>query len=67
MPKGSRFSYQEEVRMNYKFGNAIVRIYGECDQAKLKQATADFLKKAEQQRRNKKSNTPRNLQESNAS
>lgn len=53
--------------MECKFGRATVRIYGECDQAKLKQATADFLKKAEQQRRNKKSNTNRSPQESNAS
>lgn len=51
----------------YKFGKAIVRIHGECDQAKLKQATATFLHKAEEQRRKKKSSTARNLQDSNAS
>ena len=53
--------------MEYKFGNAIVRIYGECDREKLKRATADFLKKAEQQRRKKKSNTEKNQHGLNAS
>ena len=37
-----------------KFEKAIVRIYGDYDQDKLKQATAEFLKKAEEQRRRRK-------------
>ena len=53
--------------MEYKFGPAIVRIYGECDRKKLKQATTDFLTKAERQRGKKKSSTAKNLQGSNAS
>lgn len=53
--------------MEYRFGKAIVRIYGDCDREKLKRATTDFLTKAEEQRRKKKSNTARNLQESRES
>lgn len=53
--------------MEYRFGNTIVRIHGECDREKLKLATADFLKKAEQQRRKRKSNTDKNLLVNNAS
>ena len=67
MPASSQISYREKQETEYKFGCATVRIQGTYDQAKLKQATAEFLTKAEQQRRKKKSNTLRNLHESNAS
>lgn len=38
----------------YKIGNAVVRMHGECDREKLKEATTIFLKKAEAQRRKNK-------------
>jgi hypothetical protein len=37
--------------MEYKIGNAIVRMHGKPDQANLEAATARFLAKVEQQRR----------------
>ena len=69
MPASSRNSYREkeERKTQYEFGKATVKIYGDYDQDKLKQATAEFLKKAELQRRKRKSNTALNLQDCNAS
>ena len=35
----------------YKHGNATIRVHGEYDLEKVKAATVDFLKKAEQRRK----------------
>lgn len=38
----------------YKIGNATVRIHGNVDPDKLKEATVEFLKGAEKQKKSKK-------------
>ncbi len=40
----------------YRIGNAKVRVHGEVNQEKVKEAFAIFLKKAEKQKRRKKNN-----------
>ena len=40
----------------YKIGNATVRIHGSTDHERLKEATHDFLKKAERQRKERLKN-----------
>ncbi len=37
----------------YKIGNATVRIHGNVNPDKLKEATVEFLKSAERQKKNK--------------
>lgn len=42
----------------FKIGNAVVRIHGNPDRDKLKEATVAYLKKVERKKRNEKKGQP---------
>ena len=51
---GSKKEKEGDMNERYKIGNATVRIHGKVDPDKLKEATVEFLKGAEKQKKSKK-------------